>query len=61
MYLALENNLVNRIYLTRVHKEYEGDTFFPTLGEEWKLVSSEKYLADEKHICDFSFEVYEKA
>ena len=27
--LALDNNLVNRIYLTRVHKHYEGDTFFP--------------------------------
>ena len=59
--LALENNLVDRIYLTRVHKEYEGDTFFPILDEEWKLVSSEKHLADEKHVCDFSFEVYEKA
>ena len=24
-------NLVNRIYLTRIHKEYEGDTFYPKL------------------------------
>lgn len=58
--LALDNNLVNRIYITRVHKHYEGDTFFPELNKNWKLISSEKYLADEKHICDYSFEVYEK-
>lgn len=58
--LALDNNLVNRIYLTRVHKHYEGDTFFPEINSNWKLISSEKYLADEKHICDYSFEVYEK-
>tara|TARA_B100000900_G_scaffold377707_1_gene361369 strand:- start:70 stop:570 length:501 start_codon:yes stop_codon:yes gene_type:complete len=58
--LALDNNLVNRIYLTRVHKHYEGDTFFPEINSNWKLISSEKFLADEKHICDFSFEVYEK-
>lgn len=58
--LALENNLVNRIYLTRVHKNYEGDTFFPVLNEDWKVISSEKHSADEKHSCDYSFEIYEK-
>ena len=58
--LALENKLVDRIYLTRVHKHFEGDTFFAKLSEEWKLISSEKHKADEKHICDYHFEVYEK-
>ena len=58
--LALENNLVDRIYLTRVHKKFDGDTFFPELNDDWKLISSEKHLADEKHICNYSFEVYEK-
>lgn len=32
---AIENNLVNRIYLTRVHKSYDGDAFFPDIGEDW--------------------------
>jgi len=58
--LALENNLVDRIYLTRVHKKFDGDTFFPQLNDDWKLISSEKHCADEKHICNYSFEVYEK-
>jgi dihydrofolate reductase len=33
--LALENNLVDRIYMTRVHQAPEGDAFFPELGDEW--------------------------
>ncbi len=33
---ALEHNLVDRIYLTRVHQSPEGDAFFPALGTEWK-------------------------
>lgn len=58
--LAMEGDLVDKIYLTRIHKTYEGDTFFPELNDKWKLVSSEKCKADEKHKSDFSFEVYEK-
>jgi len=58
--LALENNLVDRIYLTRVHKKLDGDTFFPKLNDDWKLISSEKYHADEKHIYSYSFEIHEK-
>lgn len=57
---ALENNLVDRIYLTRVHKNYEGDTFFPSLNSKWKQISSEKHFADEKHESSYSFELYEK-
>lgn len=26
---------VDEILLTRIHEEYEGDTFFPKLGNEW--------------------------
>lgn len=58
--LALNNHLIDRIYLTRIHHHFDGDTFFPALGPEWKLVNSEKHKADDKHICDFDFEVYEK-
>jgi len=58
--LALENNLVDRIYLTRVHKKLDGDTFFPELNDDWKLISSEKHRADEKHIYSYSFEIHEK-
>ncbi len=39
--LALENGLVDRIYMTRVHQSPEGDAFFPELGNEWKEVEKE--------------------
>jgi len=32
---ALNKNLANRIYLTRVHQEPEGDAFFPEFGADW--------------------------
>lgn len=50
----------NRVYLTRVHTEIEGDTLFPVLGKEWKMVSSEFHPKDEKHKFEFTFIVYEK-
>ena len=34
--LALERDLVDKIYLTKVHYNFEGDTFFPTLASKWK-------------------------
>ena len=30
--------IANRIYLTRVHQEPEGDAFFPEFGANWKEV-----------------------
>jgi dihydrofolate reductase len=58
---ALENDLVDRIYLTRIHAEVEGDTFFPDLDlDEWELVSEECHEADEKNEHPYSFMVYER-
>ncbi|MFB6116112.1 MAG: dihydrofolate reductase [Candidatus Nanosalina sp.] len=33
---------VEEIILTRVHEEYDGDTFFPNIGEEWSEEEREK-------------------
>lgn len=53
-------SFVNRIYLTRIHASFEGDTFFPVPGDEWKLVSEDKRKADEKNPYDHDFLVYER-
>jgi dihydrofolate reductase len=59
--MALENDLVDRIYLTRVHADVEGDTFFPDLDlDEWELVSEERHEADERDEHPYSFLVYER-
>jgi dihydrofolate reductase len=58
---ALENELVDRIYLTRVHAEVEGDTFLPKLDlEDWELVSEEHHETDERNEFPYSFLVYER-
>ena len=59
--IALERNLVDRIYLTRIHTEVEGDTIFPEVDlGEWELVSQEHHDADEKNEFPYSFLVYER-
>jgi len=58
--LALEANLVDKIYLTKVHHAYDGDTFFPELGNDWKEVERIDCKADEKHAHAYSFLTFEK-
>ncbi|MFQ5703328.1 MAG: dihydrofolate reductase [Gemmatimonadales bacterium] len=53
--------LVDRIYLTVVHAELEGDTFFPHIDTtEWTLVRDERHEADAKHGYAYSFQLYER-
>ena len=51
----------NRIYLTRVKMEMEGDTYFPAIDpKEWKLISQKDFEADEKNAYAHSFQVWER-
>ncbi|SRR5690554_269842 len=51
--------IADKIELTRVHHDFEADTFFPEIDlTQWKLVSSEFHPKDEKHQYDFTFETY---
>jgi dihydrofolate reductase len=51
----------DRLYLTRVHKEVEGDATFPEIDEsEWQMASEEAHLADEKHDAPFTFQVFNR-
>ncbi len=46
-----------KLYLSRLHKEYEGDTFFPHINyEEWE-VSSEEEIYDESSDTSFTFQI----
>ena len=53
----------DRMYLTRVHAEVEGDTFFPEFDDvtEWNLVDVEHCEADERNEHPYSFLTYERA
>lgn len=50
---------IERVYLTKVHAEVEGDAFFPELSSKWHCVSEEKHGACEKNPYDYSFCVFE--
>ena len=52
--------LANKIYLTRVDCDVEGDTYFPKLEDDWDLVFNEYYEKDEKNQFDYNYEEYIK-
>ncbi len=53
--------LVECIYLTRIHHSFEGDTFFPELDElKWKKVEEKHCKADAKNPYDYTFETYQR-
>ena len=58
--LALNQDLIDKIYLTRVYNTFEGDTFFPELEECWKETERIDHLADERHEYNYSFITFEK-
>lgn len=50
-----------KIELTRVHSDFEADTFFPELNEnKWELVNEEFHPTDEKHKYAFTYLTYER-
>jgi len=59
--LALSRGIVDTVYLTVIHQDFDGDTWFPEFpDEEWELQSREDHHADEKNPFDFSFLRYER-
>src|SRR3954463_7450929 len=51
----------NRLHLTRVRADVEGDTFFPDIEwNNWQLVESEDHDADEKNEYAYRFETYDR-
>ncbi len=52
--------LAQRLYITHVQGEFEGDAWFPAFGEDWGKVSSQWRGSDEKNAWDCEFAIYEK-
>lgn len=59
---AQTSHLWDRLYLTEVEATIpEANVFFPEIDfDEWKLVSEESHLADEKNVYNFCFKVLER-
>lgn len=51
----------NRLYLTHIDAEVEGDTHFPDYEpDEWQSVFSEFHDADERNSHSYCFEILER-
>jgi dihydrofolate reductase len=50
----------DKLYMTKVQKEFEGDTFFPKVGKSnWKKISSKKGHSKEEDL-NYEFVVFER-
>lgn len=57
--MALEK--ADRLYITLIHEEFDGDTHFPAYSEEdWKLSSRVKGEKNDKNPYDFEYLVYDR-
>jgi dihydrofolate reductase len=52
--------IADKIYLTLVHKDLEGDTSFPELDETWVSIDNKYFESDEKNEHNYSFIEYER-
>lgn len=53
--------LADRLYLTRIDDEFDGDAWFPEVaGSEWELLESEQHAADESNPHVYRFEQWRR-
>nr|AIA14037.1 Dihydrofolate reductase [uncultured bacterium] len=58
---ALAMTQANRLYLTEIDAEIQGDTYFPSFdATQWQEVSRKHHDADDKHAYAFDFVIYER-
>jgi len=58
---ALGLPAADRLYLTEIRANIEGDTFFPEINKsDWSEISRKHHTADERHLFSFDFVVYKR-
>lgn len=51
----------DRLFITFIDHEFKADAYFPEFDlNEWKIISEEKGIRDEKNPYDYYFRVYER-
>ncbi|MBP3547111.1 MAG: dihydrofolate reductase [Alistipes sp.] len=54
--------VADRMYITRVGRDYEGDTSFPEIDyDQWKLTAEEQHARGEEYEYPFAFRTYDRA
>ena len=55
-------SVVDRMYITHVERDYEGDTVFPDIDySQWKLVDVVRHERGEEYEYPFEFRTYDRA
>ena len=58
---TLAFHLLDRVYVTEVDADIDGDTYFPELKpNEWREVERKRHDKDEKNEYDYSYVTYER-
>ena len=47
-----------KLYITRVRKTFEGNTYMPEFEKGFRRISCVNNFKDEKNLCDYDFEVF---
>jgi dihydrofolate reductase len=53
--------MATHLYVTDIHAEFEGDTFFPEVDwSRWRCVNREDFSVDAEHAWPFSISLWER-
>ena len=51
----------NKLYLTLIHEEFNGDVYFPEIEEkDWKVIDREKGIRNEENHFDYEYITFER-
>ena len=58
---CLQKGIIDRMYVTHVHRSFKGDTFFPEIEQsEWNVMSSQELDSDETSGLTATLKIYDK-
>ena len=53
--------LADKLFLTRIHGDFEGDTYFDDpKHDDWALVSSRSHTKDDKNAWSHTYKIYDR-
>lgn len=53
--------IADKLYLTEIQTELEGDTFFPEIDmNQWKLIEESEHCVDEKNAFACHYKIYQR-
>ena len=54
-------SMVNRLYLTIIHHQFEGDTYFPEWNaSDWEIIEQEEFISDSQNPYSHTFQILKR-